>query len=141
MKLFTLLAASLALPMAIGSAQAQTTTNGTFPYVPLFGSSASGTSTSANSSAWFIDTARNNVVLCTQTGGGTAGGALSISCTAQSIPTASTGSSGGSGTGGASGAGGGSGASGGAGASGGGSTGSSGGGGASGGAMANPLGK
>ena len=102
MKTYSILAASLAFPMALASAQ--TTTPATpagsqLPYIPLVGSSASGTNGTAGNSTWFIDTTRNQVVFCVQSGGAASG---SFTCTAQAVPTAATGggSTGGGTTGG-----------------------------------------
>jgi hypothetical protein len=101
MKIYTILAASLAIPMALASAQTTTPTTSPLPYIPLVGSSASGTNGSAGNSTWFIDTARNLVVMCMQSGGATSG---TFTCTAQAVPTAATGggSTGGGTTGGGS---------------------------------------
>jgi hypothetical protein len=88
MRALTILAASLAIPAVIASAQtpAPTTTGSQSQYIPLFGTNGGGGGTGSNaSSTWYIDTARNLIVLCTQTPGGT--GAQSFSCVAQAVQT------------------------------------------------------
>lgn len=95
MRTLTILAASLAIPAVIASAQtpAPATTSSQSPYIPLFGTNGGGGGTSGGgggtgsntSSTWYIDTARNLIVLCTQTPGGT--GAQSFSCFAQTVQT------------------------------------------------------
>jgi hypothetical protein len=99
MRIYTLLAASLAFPMAIASAQTQTPTQTEFPYIPLFGSSVAGQTGTPTSSTWFIDRTRNLVVFCTQSGSATT---PTLTCTAQNVPTSASGggSSGGGATGG-----------------------------------------
>jgi hypothetical protein len=90
MKTYTILAASLAIPMALASAQTTTTppTTSSLPYIPLVGSSVSGTNGSTGNSTWFIDSTRNQVVFCVQSGGVTSG---TFTCTAQAVPTTATG--------------------------------------------------
>ncbi|HJU70963.1 MAG TPA: hypothetical protein VJ603_03880 [Paucimonas sp.] len=101
MKSFTLLAASLAIPAVIASAQTPTTpsttttSSGTIPFIPLIsnGGGSTLTGTTTPSSAWFIDTARNLVVFCTQSNASTStstGGTPSFACAAQAAPTAAT---------------------------------------------------
>jgi hypothetical protein len=87
MKALGILAASLAIPAVIASAQTPAltpSTSGQAQYIPLFGTSG-GTSSGNNSSVWYIDTARSLIVLCTQTPGGS--GAQSFSCNAQAVQT------------------------------------------------------
>ena len=98
LKVLTLAAAGLALPALIASAQTPATTSGQSAFVPLFGSNGGGTGggtngggggTTSGNSTWYIDTARNLIVLCTQNaGGGT--GAQAFTCNAQTIQTVQT---------------------------------------------------
>lgn len=105
MKHLAIVAAALAVPAVIAIAQTPpTTTPGTSPaaYIPLFGSGGgnqsgtSGTSGGQNST-WYIDTARNLIVLCSQNANGTNGTtatAPAFTCTAQAVQTTETGTSG-----------------------------------------------
>lgn len=101
MKTLSILAAALAIPAGIAAAQTPTLTSGQAPYIPLFSSGGTGatggtTGAGGGGSTWYIDTARNLVVLCS------AASAQSFTCTAQPVPTsASTGASSGGGTPGA----------------------------------------
>lgn len=103
LKLLSLLIAAATIPASTAFAQtpaAPAAGSGQAPYVALFGTGNSGngggnasgngggTSTGAGNSTWFVDVARNQVVLCTQTGTGTGGaaGAQAFTCTAQPVP-------------------------------------------------------
>src|SRR4051812_18526547 len=101
MKPFSLLIATLAMPASLAFAQTPDTpgtpatpgTTGTagqssVPFIPLIGSGSAGTGGTSTSTAWFVDVAKNQVVLCSQSGTAPTGGAagLSFTCTAQPIP-------------------------------------------------------
>jgi hypothetical protein len=99
MKPFSLLIATLAIPGSLAFAQTTGTTGTTgtasqssIPFIPLIGSANAGTGGTSNSTAWFVDVAKNQVVLCSQSAAATTGGTTSQSftCTAQPIPAATS---------------------------------------------------
>ncbi|HJV50096.1 MAG TPA: hypothetical protein VJ652_01460 [Noviherbaspirillum sp.] len=106
MKPLALLAASLAIPVVIASAQTPstpsttTTSNGQLPFIPLIsgGGGTTLTGTPPPSSTWFIDTTRSLVVFCAQSATNTSGTAPSFTCSAQAVPTAASGGTSGGGT-------------------------------------------
>lgn len=88
MKPLSLLVASLAVPaMTFAQTPITPATGGQAPYIALFGSDGGGgTTTGGSNSTWFIDVAKNQVVLCSL--GGAAAGGQSFTCTAQPVPAA-----------------------------------------------------
>ncbi|HYD59400.1 MAG TPA: hypothetical protein VEC35_03555 [Noviherbaspirillum sp.] len=93
MRSLPILAATLAIPAVIASAQTPTPPTGQGAFIPLFGSIAGGAGGSGGgaSSTWYIDTARNLVVLCAQSAPADGGSAqAAFTCTAQAVPTAAT---------------------------------------------------
>jgi hypothetical protein len=91
MKSLSLLAATLAIPASVAFAQTPTTpttVGGQSQYIPLFGSTNGGGGAPGSSSAWFIDTTQNQVVLCAQSGTASAGTPPSFTCSAQPVPSA-----------------------------------------------------
>ena len=95
MKSFPLLIATLAIPASLAFAQTTTpgtTTSSSIPFIPLIGSTTAGTGGTATSTAWFVDVAKNQVVLCAQSTATPTGGAAgpSFTCTAQPVPAATT---------------------------------------------------
>jgi hypothetical protein len=93
MRPLPILAATLAIPAVIASAQTPTTPSGQGAFIPLFGSTPGGATGSGGglSSTWYIDTARNLVVLCAQSAPADGGSAqAAFTCTAQAVPTAAT---------------------------------------------------
>lgn len=93
MKPLILIAAGLVIPAAITLAQTPAMTGGQVPYIPLFSSGGGGDNgtggavSGGTNSTWYIDTARNLIVLCTQVAAGTGGttGAPAFTCTAQAL--------------------------------------------------------
>lgn len=88
MKRLSLLCATLAFPASIALAQtppAPGTTDDQLPYIPLFGTTG-GTNGSTTNSAWFVDTVRNQVVLCATGAAASGNGPQSFTCSAQPVP-------------------------------------------------------
>jgi hypothetical protein len=83
----------LAIPAGIVYAQATTTASpNPVPYLPLFSSGGNAqpgvaAGNNAANSAWFIDTTRNQVVLCSQSAATAANTAPAFTCTAEAVPT------------------------------------------------------